>query len=68
MARPVPVKIEHKEAGLVGQCLPEALSAWLRNGWTVVDDGSSKKPAVKKQVHKKEQAVEVRPSSEVEES
>lgn len=28
------VKIVHAETGLVGQCLPEALPAWLSNGWT----------------------------------
>ena len=33
------VKIE--KDGVEGQCMPAAVKAWERNGWTVVDDGSS---------------------------
>jgi hypothetical protein len=27
--------------GIEGECLPSAAKAWERDGWTVVDDGSS---------------------------
>lgn len=27
--------------GVTGKCLPSALEVWQRNGWTVVDDGTS---------------------------
>jgi hypothetical protein len=27
--------------GEEGQCMPSAVKTWERNGWTVVDDGSS---------------------------
>lgn len=39
MGKPKYVDIENE--GLRGQCLETALPAWQRNGWTVVDDGSS---------------------------
>lgn len=38
------VKIE--KDGVEGECLPEALKAWERNGWTAVDDGSSEQDDV----------------------
>jgi len=33
------VKLE--KDGIEGECLPSAVEAWKRNGWTVVDDGTS---------------------------
>jgi hypothetical protein len=39
MAKPQYVKIEKN--GVEGQCLPQSLDVWERNGWTVVDDGDS---------------------------
>jgi hypothetical protein len=30
--------------GETGQCMPSALPAWERNGWTRADDGSSAEP------------------------
>jgi len=31
---------------LQGECLPSAVDAWERNGWTVVDDGVSEGESV----------------------
>ena len=41
-------EVEIKKGDLRGSCLPGAVNAWRRHGWTVVDDGSSEpveKPA-----------------------
>lgn len=35
--------------GLVGECLTSALPAWERDGWTVVEDGSSGEEAATEQ-------------------
>lgn len=35
------VKIVHPDLELEGEIVVSAISAWERNGWTVVDDGDS---------------------------
>lgn len=32
------VQIRHPELGFVGECLPESLPAWERNGWVAVTE------------------------------
>lgn len=39
MAKPKFVTIEKDDQ--VGQCLPQSVKVWVRNGWTVRDDGDS---------------------------
>ncbi len=39
MAKPKTVQI--KKGDVTAECLASAVSAWERNGWTVVDDESS---------------------------
>lgn len=38
---PKPKKVKIKKDGVTGECLASAVTAWERNGWTVVDDGNS---------------------------
>lgn len=44
MPRPKTIQIE--KDGVTGQCTRESLKVWERNGWTVVDDGTSEPAAV----------------------
>jgi hypothetical protein len=33
--------VQIEKDGVEGQCMPAAVKAWEKHGWTVVDDGSS---------------------------
>lgn len=38
--------VEIEKDGIRGECLPSAVRVWERDGWTVVDDGSSEETPV----------------------
>lgn len=35
------VAIKHPTLGLEGQCLPESLPGWLRQGWVLADEAEA---------------------------